>query len=412
MNLSHERQQLEQLVDQHTQWRAGCLNLIAAENVMSPQARRFLSCDLAQRYGDYAGRDLRARKYFGNRFTVQIEEYISSLARQVFDCSCVELRPLSGHTAGCAVVGGLVQPGDVVLELGPIHGGHRIAKKFTVTSVVHLDVRFLPFDYRTYNVDVPGAIELIRRARPRLVILGSSLFLFPHPVRRLSAVTRDLPNTTLAYDASHVLGLIAGGEFQDPLREGADVVFGSTHKTFPGPQGGVILSNNGDLMERVSEALYPGLVTNHHLARMPSLGVSLLEMKRWGMAYATQVVCNAKALAAEIFRRGIDVVGSDQGYTSSHTILVQTQRLGDAEVLGAELEEAGIIVSTVKLPPELGYAGLRLGLAEITRLGAIEKDMDGIAELITDVLLALRPPAEVRDCVADLVAQFQDCCYC
>jgi len=135
---------------------------------------------------------------------------VASLAEEVFGCSYVELRPLSGHTAGCAVVGGLVQPGDTVLELGPVHGGHRITKKFTVTSVVQLDVHFLPFDYLTYNIDVPGAIELIRRTKPRLVILGSSLFLFPHPVRQLAAVTRELPNTVLAYDASHVLGLIAG----------------------------------------------------------------------------------------------------------------------------------------------------------------------------------------------------------
>lgn len=189
-------------------------------------------------------------------------------------------------------------------------------------------------------------------------------------------------------------------------------MFGSTHKTFPGPQGGLILSENEDLMEMVSEATYPGLVTNHHLARMPSLGMALLEMKEWGAAYVTQVIRNAQSLGSAIHGHGIDVVGADQGYTMSHTILVQTKALGEASILGAKLEEAGIVVSAVKLPSELGGAGLRLGAAEITRMGAIEKDMDDIAELIADVLLARRLSAKVRDCVADLVAQFQDCCYC
>lgn len=413
MSRDRDREMLFRLVGDHESWRGDCINLIAAENVMSPQARQFLSCDLAQRYGDYLGRDLHARKYFGNRFVVELEELVVRLAKDLFGVSYVDARPVSGHMAGNSVILGLVKPRDVVLEVGSDGGGHRLASKLGAgTLAQQIDVRYLPFDAEAYNIDLPRGIRLIRETTPRLVILGSSNFLFPHPVREIAEVVQELNGTVLGYDGAHVLGLIAGGRFQDPLGEGADVLFGSTHKTFPGPQGGIILSDLEDLIALVGQVLYPGLVTNHHLARLPSLAMTLLEMLDFGEAYASQVVRNAQRLAKEIHLRGIDVVGARHGYTQSHTVILQTMRFGSSRELGLLLEEAGIIVSPVTLPDTLGGAGLRLGAQEITRRGAAEEDMPHIAELIADVIARRKQPKAVRCLAIEFVRRSRQVAFC
>lgn len=383
----------------HEAWRAQCINLVASENVASPAVLRALSTDLAGRYGDYAGRDLRARKYLGNRHICEMEETVNELARRLFRARHVELRALSGHVAGVSILLALARPGDTILELGPHSGGHRVAAKLLQGCHLPLQVEFLEFDAEEYNLDVEGIARQVRSLRPRLVILGSSLFLFPHPVAAIAEILRDQPDTTLAYDGSHVLGLIAGGEFQSPLEEGADVVFGSTHKTFFGPQGGLIYSDDEELMAQISEAVYPGLVTNHHLARVAALGMAMAELERWGEAYGQATIGNAKQLAAELVECGIPVVGAASGYTESHTVLIQTQGLGKARKLALRLEEAGIIVTDVKLPHELGSEGLRLGAQEITRQGLRCEDMGDIAAFFERVLLRGEAPPLIYEAV-------------
>ncbi|MBI3962824.1 MAG: glycine hydroxymethyltransferase [Deinococcus sp.] len=394
------RQQISQLMAEHERWRAECVNLIAAENVASPAVRQYLSSDLAHRYGDYLGRDLHARKYFGNRYLVEIEQEVSQLAQEVFQADYVETRPLSGHVAGSAVIMSLTRPGALVMELGSDGGGHRLAEKLSVTPLTPLKVQFLPFDATGYNIATEVAIDQIRHQRPTLVILGSSNFLFPHPVRELAA---NLPaGTTLVYDASHVLGLIAGGQFQDPLHEGAALVFGSTHKTFPGPPGGIIFSQSKQLIEGVSQAIYPGLVTNHHPARSPALAMALLEMKRWGPAYARAIVQNAQHLGTELYRRDVSVVGVDQGFTRSHTLLLSVATYGSGKEVGACLEAAGIITNPAKLPPELGGEGVRIGVQELTRRGVSREQLGRLAELMAAVITRRQAPEGVRPAVTEL----------
>ncbi|NLE45277.1 MAG: serine hydroxymethyltransferase [Chloroflexi bacterium] len=401
-----EYERLSGLVRRHEDWRAQCLNLCAAENAMSPEVRGMLCTDLARRYGDYTGRDLRARRYFGCREIADLEEAVAALAMEVFGARHVELRPISGHTAGNAVIMGLCQPGDLVLELGRAAGGHRLATKLASSSLVSLRVDYLPFDAAAFNVDVERTLHMVRDLRPRLVILGASNFLFPSPVRELADGLRESSDTILAYDVSHVLGLVAGGEFQHPLAEGAHIVLGGTQKSFPGPQGGLIYSNAESLMEAMGRTVHPALISNHHLARLPALGIALLEMKVWGGDYARQVIRNAQALGSELAAQGVPVVAADRGFTASHTVLVQTSPLGDAESLGHALEEANVIVTAVCLPDELGGAGLRLGTAEITRRGMDESPMASVAATIADVLLHRRPPDRVKARVSLIAQQF------
>jgi len=407
--MSDARDRIEASLREHERLRTTSLNLIAAENVMSPAVHAALDSDLVHRYGDYLGRDLTARKYFGNRHLVEIEHQVHALAREVFGAAFVEPRPLSGHVAGSAVIMALTTPGARVMELGSDGGGHRLAEKLSVAPLTPLHVEFLPFDGERYNIDAGTALEAIERFQPSLVILGSSNFLFPHPVRELAS---GLPRgTTLVYDASHVMGLLAGGGFQNPLAEGASVVFGSTHKTFPGPPGGIIFANDEAVIERISSVVYPGLVTNHHPARMPALALALAEMREWGHEYAAAVVRNAARLGAELQAKGLRIVGARDGYTRSHTLLVATAEHGSGAEIGARLESAGIITNAAKLPPAWDREGIRLGVQELTRRGIDDARVRRVAELIAGVVRGTVPNDRARRDVADLASTLQGIRY-
>jgi glycine hydroxymethyltransferase len=391
-------QSIQNLISEHESWRSECMNLIASENALSPAVRKALDNDFVQRYGNYQGRNLNDRRYSGNRFIKEIEIGLEGIVKGVFGASEVELRAISGHIAGLAVIMACCKPGDTVLEISSADGGHRLAGKAAESPLIHLNVLPIPFNPHEFNVDVQATCDLIKKTRPKLIILGLSNFLFPCPTREIATYIAQFPNMVLAYDASHVFGLIACGEFQDPLREGADVVFGSTHKTLPGPQGGLILSNNAALMETISTAVYPATVTNHHLMRSPALGIALLEMKS-NPGYARQVIKNAQALGKRLFERGVPLVAAQHGFTRSHTILISTTLYGTGKDMAARLEEANIMSSYTKLPKECGTEGVRFGTAEITRRGAVEKDVIAAADIIADVLQAKIAPDKARGLV-------------
>ena len=249
-----------------------------------------------------------------------------------------------------------------------------------------------------YNINVLATLEVIAREKPRLVILGSSLFLFPHPIREIANAVHAVGGHLL-FDASHVLGLIAGGAYPNPLKEGADFITSSTHKTFAGPQGGLFLTNDAALYERVAPAIYPALVTNHHLQRLPALWAVCEEWRLFGREHAAAIVENAKALGAALSAENLTMVGERQGYTTTHTLLIARP---DAKNDAARLEQANILVTPVGLPKEVGGACLRLGVQEVTRRGMTTADAPSVASLIAAALKGV-PAQEVAERVLKLV---------
>jgi len=377
----------KELVEEHRRWRDQCWNLIASENVTSPAVAALLSNDLSHRYGDYEGTDLNSRKYLGNRYIVQIEKTCHDSARALFGAEHVDLRPLSGHIAGIAPLLAQCKPGDAVLELNQECGGHRLAGKTVNCPLIKLRTLPIAFDEDRFNIDVARTLDTVEREKPRFVILGSSTFLFPHPVAELRRGIDALgASTFLQYDASHVLGLIAGKRFQRPLAEGADLITSSTHKTLGGPQGGLVLTNSSTLAEAVGRALQPGLLSNHHLHRLPALCETFQEWSERGSSDADQIVVAARALAAALERLGIPTVASHLGYTASHTILIQAKPFGPAKDLALYLEEADIILGACRLPGKLGPDGLRLGTQEVVRRGMRTEDLEEVAGTIAALL--------------------------
>jgi glycine hydroxymethyltransferase len=199
------------------------------------------------------------------------------------------------------------------------------------------------------------------------------------------------------------MGLIAGGRFQQPLAEGADLLITSTHKTLAGPQGGMILTNDASIAERMATATAPLIVANHHLARIPALAATFLEWKACGSAYADAIVENAKALARALEERVVPVVGAEYGYTESHTLLPVVDAFGEAKAVADRLEVCGIIVGGTGVPEEYGTHGLRIGVQEVTRFGMTPDDAGPVADCIVD---GMSGKEEVGDRVRKLVKKF------
>lgn len=385
---------VQSLVDRHQQWRGRrCLNLIPSENVTSLAVRRILSSDFVHRYTS------RLPFYQGTKFVDQVEELGEKFAKELFRADYADLRPLSGHLADIALLIALTQPGDMIISIDPKNGGYPGLGKSAIAKTLGRRVEHFPFNPVEMNIEVEASIKAIRSLRPKLIILGASFFLFPHPIQELREVANEI-KATIAYDGSHVLGLIAGRTFQDPLREGAAILLGSTHKTFPGPQGGIILGKS-ELKENFDKAL-DLTVDNYHLHRVAALTVALAEMLVFGKDYAAQTVKNAKALGKALEKEGFRIKCAHKGYTMSHQLLLDTTGLGSAETVASTLEKANIIVDR----------GIRLGTQEITRLGMKEKDMGRIAELFREVLVEKLPAEKVALRVCELQSRFTAVKYC
>ncbi len=404
MNFGRKVQEIDTLVEKHTTFRECSLNLVASENRPSPLVERLIVDDLDHRYGSYSGIDPRNRGYPGNAFLMQIEEMAQDLAKRLFGAAYVDLRPLSGNIAGIIAVFGLGRPGDTALE---VRNGHMYAAKLANSDLkVNLKSIPIPWDWKKYNIDLDRTVSLIREHRPGLVIVGSALFLFPQPVRELKdAMNRYSPGSHLIYDAAHVMGLIAGGRFQSPLKEGADVIITSTHKTLAGPQGGMILTDNKDVAERIAKATVPLMIANHHLSRLPSLAGTFLEWMACGEAHADAIIGNARALGRAFDAQGVPVVGAEQGFTESHTVLPIVEAFGEAGTLARQLEACHILVNAAGVPEELGTHGLRIGVQEVTRYGMTKANAPEIAGCILDVL-SQRDPAGARERAISLARQF------
>lgn len=404
MNPNQKIEKLTTLLNKHHEYRETCLNLIASENVPSPLVEELFDERLAQRYGNYNGTDLSKRHYKGNRYIAEIEAYTQELARELFNAAFVDLRPLSGNIAGIAATFALGEPGDIALE---VDNGHGYANKLA-TSPLRVDLKSIPipWDGIRSNIDLTATIKLIEKHEPKIVNIGSAVFLFPQPVAEIKeAMHQANSDSYLIYDAAHVIGLIAGGRFQSPLDEGADVIISSTHKTLAGPQGGMILTNNKTIAERIASTLYPLLMSNHHLNRLPALAGTFVEWMTCGSAYADAIVANAKALGQALTNRGVPLLGAELGFTESHTVIPIVDAYGGGGELADRLESCNIIAGAAGLSPEVGKSGLRLGVQEITRMGMMPEDAEDIADCIVSAL-SDEAPEMVKPKVAQVASRF------
>jgi len=352
-----------------------------------------LGCDLTNRY------TAPDKFYMGSRYTDEIQAETENLAKQVFRAKYADVRPLSGHSADMILLTALANRGDKIMVVGKAYGGYPGISEEGYPKIYGLQICQFPFNRQIFNIDAEQAARAIEVERPRIVIFGASMILFPHPVRALTGACQSV-GAKIAFDGSHVLGLIAGSQFQDPLSEGAGVLIGSTHKSFFGPQGGIILAN--DYIEQLRGAVFPGIVDNAHWNRIAALYVALSEMKKYGRQYASQVVRNTKTLAVALDQHGISLAGKDCGFTESHQAIVNVTSQEEGVRLARKLEEANIIVDS----------GIRIGTCEETRRGMREPEMNRIAELIARVWVEREDPKKVSRDVRRMRREFSSIHFC
>lgn len=380
-----ELREIVRLCRKNDHWRGDTINLIASENVLSPAARRLLDSDFHHRYAEgHPGK----RYYEGTKFIDEIEEKTRVVVGEVFRADRVDVRLPSGTLANEAAFSALVPHGSVAVAHGLDGGGHISHARFGALGKRAAKILELPRLPDGYRLDAPKARDLIRAERPKIVVLGRSLFLFPEPVREIKEACVDV-GALILYDASHVLGLVAGGTFQDPLGEGADLFTASTHKTYFGPQRGIIAARGKDeeFWKPIDRAVFPGVTSNHHLFSLPALHAATLEVREFGAAYAQAVVRNARALAASLHKRGFAVDAAELGYTASHQVAVDVTAHGGGRDAARRLAASGIICNMNVLPGREGQTplrpcGIRIGVQEMTRFGMGEGEMGRIADLI------------------------------
>ncbi len=382
-------------VAKHEKWRGEqCINLIPSENVMSPQVRGLLSSELAHRY------TAPDRFYMGTRFIDEIERFGEEIARRLFKADVADLRPLSGHVADWIFLANHTQRGDTLMCVSANDGGYPGLWKKGLPKYLGLELVAFPFSKEETKIKTEEAKAAIVETRPQAIVFGASLFLFPHPVRELAEVAEEV-DARVGFDGSHVMGLIAGGEFQSPLQEGASVLLGSTHKTFFGPQGGIILANK-ELGEALKGKIHPAFVDNAHWNRIAALTLALAEMEQFGRAYARQVIRNAQALGRTLHDFGFPATGSSLGYTMSHQVLLKYGGYRQGREVAKRLESVNLIAD----------CGVRLGTCEMTRRGMKEAEMEQVAELIKRIIMDGDSPEKVKGEVERLAQEFQEVGYC
>jgi glycine hydroxymethyltransferase len=417
-------QDLIEATKKHEQYRdKECINMIASEGIKSPAVSQMLdmSHDLATRYAegenDREGH-VKKRFYQGQKYMSQIEDYATDAVKSLFGATWADVRLISGTHANTATFKGLsLASKNNKMVVTPLSCGAHISHDYTglAGSILGIDNINHVYDINEFNIDPEKSAYVIRAAKPGIVTFGGSLFLFPHPVKELKEVCDEV-GAYVAYDAAHVLGLIAGGQFQDPLREGADFITASTHKTFPGPQGGVIMGNpdtpaKEKAVRRIQYSVFPLTASSTHLGRLPALGIACLEMKVFGQQLAAQIVKNAQTAGQYLYENGVKVVAEHKGFTKSHQIALDVRGFGGGNKIAQELEDSNIILNKNLLPyddqsDKENPAGLRVGFQDVTRHGMGEGDIKHLCDLMLDIIKGKRTPAQVQVDVMALKKEF------
>ena len=391
------------------------LGMIASENILSPLVRQIVGSDLHGRYAE----GLPGKRYYqGCDDFDTIESLGIQLAKEVFGAEFANIQSTSGTVSNIGALKALAATGDKITAVSTADGGHISHARMGAVGLRDLNLTTYPWNIERMEPDIDATCALIRQIQPKVALFGQSVFLFPTPLREMASAAKEV-GATVMYDGAHVLGLIAGGEFQDPLREGADVMTGSSHKTFPGPQGGFLLSSSKDdiFQKRLNNAMFPGVCSSYHLHHVAGKVMALAEFKEYGQAYARDTVVNAKAFAAALASEGFDVLAEARGYTASHQVLTRHGELdsGAGAKAAVLLEKAGIITNMNMLPGDtkaMSPSGLRLGVQELTRVGFSKDEMADVASLYARVLLRLEDPFSVRKDVHALKSQHQIVRYC
>jgi aminomethyltransferase len=431
-------------VVENTHWRRReTINLIPSETTPSLLVRLLTISDPSGRYAEHrlmkAFKETDVFYYQGTKLIGEVEVLLADELRRFIGCSEVEPRVISGQMANSVVFSGIVdylnrldrrsEPRRIrkVMNHHLGRGGHLSAQPMGALKdfVAHdpqterpAAVPFPVLKEDPYQIDLSKTKEIIEEHRPELIVLGKSMVIYKEPTREIAGMIGNMHSKPiLLYDMAHVLGLI-GPYFQEPFKEGADLVTGSTHKTFFGTQRGVIASNMSEgteydeLWEAIVRRVFPGSVSNHHLGTLVGLLLAAYEMNAYKTDYQKEIVKNAKVFARSLKERGLTVEGDPKrGYTETHQVIVRVG-YGKGPLMAERLEDNNIIVNYQSAPDDEAFTTascLRMGVQEMTRFGMKEEDFGELAEYISGVILHNR---SVSKEIAQFRKRFTEMKYC
>jgi glycine hydroxymethyltransferase len=409
-------EKVKEAVGRNAAWRGeDCINLLAPEAPTSPSVRALLAAEIGTRAAE--GHIGAVNRWFaGTRHIDEVEALCVELLKRYFRCNYADHRMCASMIGNAVVYTALSQPGEVIMSAAQPVGGHSSNRLDGPAGAMGRRIVDIPFDPQELVVD----IELFRKTaplvQPRLVALGLSMTLFPQPVAAMKAVIAEWGGK-LFFDAAHQLGLIGGRQFQDPLTEGADIMTGSAGKTFSGPQSGVILWDDPEITEAVTNAVFPVWAATHQVNRVAALALATAEAIAFGQKMQAQIVANARALAKALQARGIPMLGAHKGFTTTHQAIADMRGFGRGLAAARTLERANIIVNKNLLPADRKEdwdypGGVRIGTIEVTRYGMREAEMEIIAELIARILVHGEEPEALRPQAVALRHSFPTLYYC
>ena len=403
-------------VTRNDEWRGKrCLNLLAPEAPTSPTVRALLSAEVGTRAAE--GHIGPVNRWFaGTKHIDEIEALCVELLKKAFRARYADHRLVTSMIGNLAVYTALTEPGDVIMSIAQPFGGHSSNRVDGPAGVRGLKIVDIPFDAVELEVDLDLFRKVAPLVRPKVVALGASMTLFPFPIQAIRDIVAEWGGYVF-FDGAHQLGLVAGGQFQDPLREGAAVMTGSAGKTFSGPQSGILVWDDAQLTTPLTTVVFPVLAATHQVNRVAALAVSAAEMIAYGSVYMAQIVRNAQALGAALTRRGIPVLGAHKGYTTTHQVIADVRRFGGGLEVAQRLARANIITNKNLIPADKTGdwhhpSGLRLGTTEVTRLGMHEAEMETIADFMARLLVEQAAPEDVVDDVVAFRQPYQTLYYC
>ncbi len=386
-----------------------CFNLNPATNVLNPRAEAILAAGIGSRPSlGYPG-----DKYeMGLEAIEEIEVVAAELAAEVFSATHAEIRVASGAMANLYAFMALTKPGDAIIAPPATIGGHVTHHGAGAAGLYGLTIHEAPVNAEDYTVDIDALAALAREVRPKLITIGGSLNLFPHPVAKAREIA-DETGAALMFDAAHQCGIIAGGAWPNPLAEGAHLMTMSTYKSLGGPASGLIVTRDAALAERLDAIAFPGLTANFDAAKSAALAITLADWKAEGAAYADRMVALSKALAAALEERQLPVFRTARGVTESHQFALEAARWGGGQAASKHIRKAGFLACGIGLPrPAVAgdMNGLRLGTPELARWGVTEADIPEIADLLARALAAEAPESLAAETAA-LRRQFDRICF-
>jgi glycine hydroxymethyltransferase len=391
---ANERELLALVDENRTIHERDCVNLNPATNVMNPKAEALLGAGIGARPSlGYPG-----DKYeMGLEAIEKIEVMAAQLAAEVFGARFAEIRVGSGALANLYVFMATAKPGDTIIAPPPAIGGHVTHHAAGAAGLYGVITHPAPISADTYTVDVEALHEDARRLKPKLITIGGSLNLFPHPIREIRAIADEVGALVL-FDAAHLCGMIAGRAWQQPLEEGAHVMAMSTYKSLGGPPSGLIVTNDAAMAQKLDAIAYPGLTANFDAAKSAALAMTLLDWKVHGRGYAAKMGETARALAQALQERGVPVFARERGMTTSHQFAVEAAAFGGGQTAAKLLRQANVLACGIGLPidpVEGDINGLRIGTPEIVRWGMGPEHMPELAGYIADVLTGRRASQSV-----------------